>query len=183
MIPNESRARSKPETSDVAGAVTVTAGLLVLVYAIVKAQELRLGLRPDDRPLRRGVALLVAFVVIELRSQAPLIRLGIFRIALAHRVANVAMLLVASGLFAMFFFASLYVQQLLGYSPIKAGLAFLPFTLGIVIGAGARAAADQALRRAGGRGRRPRRSRRSGMLLYTQLPLDGTYLGRPASRP
>ena len=63
-------------------------------------------------------------------------RLDIFRVR-TLRAANVAMLLVASGLFAMFFFNTLYLQRVLGYSPLEAGLAFLPFTAGIIIGVGA----------------------------------------------
>ena len=82
-----------------------------------------------------AIALLAAFVVIERRSEAPLVRLGIFRIR-SLAVANVVLLAVAGGLFANFFFASLYVQQVLGYSPIEAGLAFLPVTVGIGVGAG-----------------------------------------------
>ena len=134
FIPN-SRAEERPETADVAGAVTVTGGLLVLVYAIVKAQA------TAGRPRRTlglgavAVALLVAFVVVEQRSKAPLIRLGIFRLR-SLSGSNAAMLFVSSGLFAMFYFASLYLQQILHYGPLKAGFAFLPFTFGIVIGAG-----------------------------------------------
>ena len=75
--------------------------------------------------------LLVAFVVIELRSKAPLVRLSIFRVRSLPR-ANITMFLVASGLFAMFFFNTLYIQQVLGYGPLAAGLAFLPFTEGII---------------------------------------------------
>ena len=74
-------------------------------------------------------------------------RLGIFRMR-SLTVANVVMLLVAGGLFAMFFFASLYVQEILGYTPLKAGLAFLPVTLGIVVGAGLAQQLDPADRRA-----------------------------------
>ena len=73
--------------------------------------------------------------MIESRSDAPLVRLGIFRIR-TLLAANNVMLLVASGMFGMFFFASLYVQEILGYSPLKAGFAFLPVTLGIMVGAG-----------------------------------------------
>ena len=73
--------------------------------------------------------------MIELRSKAPLVRLGIFRLR-SLTGSNAAMLLVASGLFAMFYFASLYLQQILFYKPLKAGFAFVPFTLGIVVGAG-----------------------------------------------
>ncbi len=63
------------------------------------------------------------------------------------RAANIAMLLVAAGLFSMFFFNTLYVQRVLGYSPLEAGLAFLPFTAGIIIGSGALAGHDPAARR------------------------------------
>src|SRR5262249_38862414 len=76
--------------------------------------------------------LLAAFVLIELRSKAPLVRLSIFRVR-SLRAANISMLLVASGLFAMFFFNTLYIQRVLGFGPLKAGLAFLPFTAGIMV--------------------------------------------------
>ena len=135
LIPN-SKAEDEPDTADVAGAVTVTGGLLVLVYAIVKAPEYGWG---SGRTIGLGLAalvLLAAFVVIELRSKAPLIRLGILRLR-SLSASNVAMLLVASGLFSMFYFAGIYLQEIRHYGPLKAGLAFVPFTAGIVIGAGA----------------------------------------------
>ena len=116
--------------------MTVTAGLIVLVYAIVKAQEQRLGLgctRSASAPSPSRCW--PPSWSIERRSRAPLVRLGIFRVR-SLAVANVVLLLVVGGLFAMFFFASLYVQQILGYSPLEAGLAFLPVTLGIIAGAG-----------------------------------------------
>jgi EmrB/QacA subfamily drug resistance transporter len=134
FVPN-SRAEERPETVDVAGAVTVTAGLLVLVYDIVKAQQYGWTSGRTLGLAALAVGLLTAFVLIEHRSRAPLIRLGIFRIR-SLTASNGAMLFVVSGLFAMFYFASLYVQDVLGYSPLKAGLAFLPVTAGIVIGAG-----------------------------------------------
>jgi EmrB/QacA subfamily drug resistance transporter len=130
-----SRAEERPETVDVAGAVSVTAGLLVLVYAIVKAQQYGWTSARTLGLAAVAVALLAAFVIVELRSRAPLIRLGIFRVR-SLTSANASMLFVVSGLFAMFYFASLYVQDILGYSPLRAGLAFLPITAGIVIGAG-----------------------------------------------
>ena len=77
-----------------------------------------------------SLALLTAFVFIERSHPAPLIRLGIFRVrSLAG--ANGVMLLAAGGLFAFFFFSTLYVQLILGYSPLEAGLAFLPVAVGI----------------------------------------------------
>jgi EmrB/QacA subfamily drug resistance transporter len=131
----ESRAQLGHRTFDLAGAVTVTAGLVVLVYAIVKAQAWSWGSSRTVGLLLLSALLLTAFVVIEQRSAAPLVRLSIFRIRTLS-TANGALLLVASGLFGMFFFCSLYVQEILGYSPLRAGLAFLPVTLGIVVGAG-----------------------------------------------
>jgi predicted MFS family arabinose efflux permease len=108
---------------------------MVLVYAIVKAEDYGWA---SGRTLGLGavaVALLAAFVFIESRSKAPLIRLSIFR---SRNIsgANGVMLLVIGGMYAFFFLVSLYVQQILGYSPLEAGLAFLPFTLGIIVGAG-----------------------------------------------
>ena len=72
-------------------------------------------------------------------------RLSIFRVR-TIAVADSVLLLLASGMFGMFFFASLYVQEILGYSPLKAGLAFLPVTAGIVIGAGLAQQLDPASR-------------------------------------
>ena len=131
----ESRDEHAHKSFDVAGAVTVTSGLLVLVYGIVKAQEKGWTSLHTGGFFALAVALLVAFVVIERRSAEPLVRLSIFRVPTV-RAANVVMFLVAAGLFAMFYFTTLYLQRVLGYSALEAGLAFLPFTGGIIIGAG-----------------------------------------------
>ena len=169
----ESRADLQHRTFDLAGAVTVTAGLVVLVYAIVKAQAFGWGSAPTIGLIAGSVILLAAFVAIEQRSAHPLIRLSIFRVK-TLTVADVVLLLVASGLFGMFFFASLYVQEILGYSPLKAGLAFLPVTGGIVVGAGI---AQQLIRRAGirnvavfGIGLAT-----VGLVLLAGIPVHGTY--------
>jgi EmrB/QacA subfamily drug resistance transporter len=175
MITNEV-GDDKPETSDVAGAVTVTSGLLVLVYGIVKAESYGWGSWKTLGLFAAAVVLLASFIVIELRSAAPLIRLDIFRTR-SLSVSNSSMLLVMSGLFAMFFFASLYVQQLRGYSPVKAGLAFLPFTFGIVIGA---TLAQQLIKRLDVRVVTVSGLSLAtvGMLLYTQLSLSGSYFAQ-----
>ena len=168
------RAENEPDTADVAGAVTVTGGLLVLVYGIVKAQAYGWA---SGKTLGLGALALVllgAFVVIELRSKAPLIRLGILRLR-SLSASNIAMLFVASGLFAMFYFAGIYLQEIRHYGPLKAGLAFLPFTFGIVIGA---VASQQLIKRIGIRavlfigltlGS-------LGLLYFTQLTTHSTYL-------
>ncbi|MDX6425444.1 MAG: hypothetical protein QOD52_849 [Gaiellaceae bacterium] len=172
FIPN-TRSEEKPETADVAGAVTVTGGLLVLVYAVVKAQAYGWADVKTIGLFAAAVALLAAFVVVETRSKAPLIRLSIFRMR-SLTSSNLSMLLVASGMFSMFYFASIYIQEILRYGPLKAGFAFLPFTFGIVIGAGA----AQSL--IGRLGIRLVTSvgliiATIGLALFTQISVTGTY--------
>jgi EmrB/QacA subfamily drug resistance transporter len=123
------------ETYDIPGAVTVTAGLISLVYGIVSTEQNGWGSPQTLGFLALAVVLLTAFFVIERRSPEPLVRLSIFNVR-TLRAANMVMLVVASGLFAMFFFNTLYIQRVLGFSPLEAGLAFIPFTIGIGIGAG-----------------------------------------------
>jgi predicted MFS family arabinose efflux permease len=112
--------------------------------------------------------------VIELRSKAPLVRLSIFRVR-SLLTANVVMLLVASGVFAMFFFNTLYIQRVLGYGPLEAGLAILPFTAGVMLSAGL---ASQFAPRVGVRPVAALGMLVSaiGMLLLVRLPVDGTYV-------
>jgi EmrB/QacA subfamily drug resistance transporter len=120
---------------DAAGAFTITAGLLTVVFAIVKSTLWGWGDPRTLGVLAAGFILLAMFFVIESRSTAPLVKLSIFRIR-SIATSNVVMLLVASGMFGMFYFASLYVQDVMGYSALKAGFAFLPVSLGIIVGAG-----------------------------------------------
>ena len=117
--------------------------------------------------------LLVSFILIELRSKAPLVRLSIFRVR-SLTTANIVMFLVASGMFAMFFFNTLYIQQVLGFGPLKAGLAFLPFTAGIMVSAGLASAFTPRI------GVRPVATvgmliSAAGLLLLARLPVDGSY--------
>ncbi len=131
----ESKDEHAHRSFDVAGATTVTAGLISLVYGIVRSAESGWGSTEVLGFLALAAVLLVAFVLIERRSAEPLVRLSIFSVKTV-RGANVAMLIVAAGLFAMFFFNTLYLQRVLGFSPLEAGLAFVPFTLGVIVGAG-----------------------------------------------
>jgi EmrB/QacA subfamily drug resistance transporter len=171
----ESRVDGVHRGFDLAGAMTVTSGLVVLVFAIVKAQDYGWGSARTVGLMAAGLALLALFVVIERRSVAPLMRLSIFRIR-TLAVADGVLLLVASGMFGMFFFASLYVQEILGYSPLRAGLAFLPVTVGIVIGAGI---AQGLIKRVGVRGVSILGVSLAtvGMVVLTQLPVHGSYAG------
>jgi EmrB/QacA subfamily drug resistance transporter len=170
----ESRDESAHRGFDLAGATTVTTGLVALVYGIVKAQEYGWGSTRTMGTLALAALLLTAFVAIERRSSAPLVRLSMFRTR-TLTAANVSMMLVASGMFSMFFFASLYVQEVLGYSPLKAGLAFLPVTLGMMAGAGV---AQSAIRRFGPRGVGVVGVSLAalGMLWLTGLPVHGSYV-------
>jgi EmrB/QacA subfamily drug resistance transporter len=131
----ESRATNEARAFDVAGAVTVTAALSILVYAVVDAESAGWGSSKTIGLLALSVALLAAFVVIELRSRKPLVPFSIFRIRTLTG-ANVVGLLVGASLFSMFFFISLYMQQVLGYSAIHAGLSYLPLALTIMASAG-----------------------------------------------
>src|SRR5262245_690429 len=172
MLP-ESRDEALERNFDVAGAVSVTAGLMTLVYAIVEAGEKGWTSGRTLGTFALAAFLLVAFVVIELRAKAPLVRLSIFRTR-SLSAANVSMFLVASGLFAMFFFNTLYIQRVLGYGPLEAGLAFLPFTAGIMVSAGLASRFTPTI------GVRPVAITgmvvtAAGMLLLTQLPVDGSY--------
>jgi EmrB/QacA subfamily drug resistance transporter len=120
---------------DVAGAVTVTAGLSALVYALVDANQAGWTSTQTLGIGALAVALLASFVVIELRSHAPLVPFSIFRLRTITG-ANVVALLFAAALFATFFFISLYMQQVLGYDALKAGISYLPLAFGIIVSAG-----------------------------------------------
>jgi EmrB/QacA subfamily drug resistance transporter len=131
----ESRAEGENRTFDVAGAVSVTGGLSVLVYALVDANNAGWGSTQTIGLLALAALLLAAFVVIELRSKDPVVPFSIFR-SRTITGANVAGLLIGASLFSMFFFISLYMQQVLGYSAIHAGLSYLPLALTIIVFAG-----------------------------------------------
>ncbi|NEE04216.1 MFS transporter [Phytoactinopolyspora halotolerans] len=131
----ESRMEASTRRFDIPGAVTGTGGLALIVYAIVNAGEAGWGSVETMGLLAAAVVLLGTFVAIEGRSMAPLVP---FRI-LGNRSltgANVAGLLVGGSVVSMFFFVTLYMQQVLGYSPIEAGLAYLPLTAMIILCSG-----------------------------------------------
>jgi EmrB/QacA subfamily drug resistance transporter len=134
LVP-ESKDEHVHRSFDLAGAVAVTGGLVALVYGIVRSSASGWGSFEVLGFLALAVVLLVGFVLVERRSVEPLVRLSIFAVKTV-RGANVAMFVVAAGLFAMFFFNTLYVQRVLDFSPLEAGLAFVPFTAGVIVGAG-----------------------------------------------
>src|SRR4051812_8207005 len=172
MLP-ESRNTEVAGAFDVAGAVTVTAGLSVLVYALVDATSAGWGSTQTVGLLAAAAALLVAFVVIELRSRHPLVPFRFFR-SRTVTGSNAVGLLIGASLFSMFFFISLYMQQVLGYGPLKAGIAYLPLAVTIMISAGI---ASQLTTRVGFK---PVLAVglvfiAAGLLWFAQVSTDGTY--------
>ena len=137
-ILRESRAEDRA-SFDFPGAITVTAGLSLLVYAIVDAVNAGWGSAATLSKIGGALVLLAAFVIIELRERHPLMPFSIFRLR-TLRGANVVGLLVGMSLLSMFFFLSLYLQNVLHYSPIKTGLSYLPLAVGIILASGAASA-------------------------------------------
>jgi EmrB/QacA subfamily drug resistance transporter len=132
---DESRDEVEERSFDVVGAVSVTAGLALLVYTVIDAPQEGWG---STRTIVLGivaVVILAGFVAWERRRSAPLVPFSIFRLR-TLRGANVVSLLVAMSLFSMFFFISLYMQQVLGYDALKAGVSYLPLAVTIIIAAG-----------------------------------------------
>lgn len=130
----ESRSEGIRRHFDITGAVTITAGLSLLVYALVDANNAGWGSVRTLGLLAISAALLIGFVVTERRAASPLVPFRIFRLQTLTG-ANVVGVLVGASLFSMFFFISLYMQQVLGYSAIKAGLSYLPLAVSIIIAA------------------------------------------------
>jgi EmrB/QacA subfamily drug resistance transporter len=173
LLGGESRAR-RLSSFDLPGAVLVTAGMLLLIYALVRAPEIGWGALGTIGALGLAVLLLSAFVANERRARNPLVPFSIFRIK-GLAAANVTQLITFSGLYAMFFFLSLYMQSVLGYSPSHTGVAYLPLTAGFVIAAGIATSlvphvgtkpviAAGALIAAGG------------LYFLSRVPVDGTFL-------
>jgi EmrB/QacA subfamily drug resistance transporter len=172
LVP-ESKDEHAHQGYDVAGAVSVTGGLMALVYGLVRSASHGWGSTQTIGSFVVAAVLLAAFIVIEQRSAEPLVRLSIFRVR-SLLTANVSMFLAFSGMFAMFFFNSLYIQQVLGFGPLKAGVSFLPFTAGVMLSAGL--ASNLAPRI----GVRPVAAAGMvltvvGMILFARMPVDGTY--------
>jgi len=131
----ESRRESQSRTFDVLGAVTVTGGLALLVFALVDANQAGWQSTQTVGLLVLSVVLMGVFVAIERRSAAPLVPFRIFR-SRTLTGSNITALLVGAALFSMFFFISLYMQQVLQYDALKAGLSYLPLAIFIIISAG-----------------------------------------------
>jgi predicted MFS family arabinose efflux permease len=120
---------------DVPGAVTVSAGLALGVYAMVEATKVGWSSAQTVWSLVGAIALIAAFVVIELRTRKPLIPFSIFRLR-TLRGANIIGVLIGMSLFSMFFMITLYLQQVLGDDALQAGVSYLPLAIAIILSAG-----------------------------------------------
>jgi EmrB/QacA subfamily drug resistance transporter len=128
------RMRARLASFDALGAVLVTAGMLLLVYALVKAPDVGWGATRTIVELAVAGLTLVAFVANELRVANPLVPLSILRVR-GVAVADATQMVAVAGFLPMFFFLTLYMQMVLHYSPIQTGLAYLPLTGGFIIAA------------------------------------------------
>jgi EmrB/QacA subfamily drug resistance transporter len=169
----ESRAELGHRHFDFAGAATVTSGLMLLVYAMTRATEVGWGSAETIGLLAGSAALILSFVAIELRSKAPLLPMRIFRLRTLTG-ANVTSFLVGTALFSQFFLGTLYMQQVLHYSALKTGVAYLPLTLTIILLAGV---AQSLVTRVGVRRVLPvgLALAAAALVLLAQLPADGHY--------
>ncbi len=130
----ESRSGEPDQRLDLPGLVTSGAGLLALVYALIEGNRYGWGSPRIVSLLVAAAVLLTTFVVIELLSRRPMLDLRIFG-KRTFTGANIAALLVSLAMFGIFFFVSIYMQNILGYSPVHAGVVFLPMTVLVVVSA------------------------------------------------
>jgi EmrB/QacA subfamily drug resistance transporter len=170
----EGREVAGTRSFDVAGAVTVTTGLALLIYAVVDAPDAGWGSTQTLVVGAVALALIAAFVAIEARAERPLLPLGTFRNRML-RSANIGVVLTAAALFPMWFMLTMYTQDVLGYTPLEAGLAQLPIALLIIVSA---APTQQLVTRMG-----PRVPLAAGLVMiagglfwFAQLSAGGSFL-------
>jgi MFS family permease len=160
---------------DVAGAITVTTSLMLAVYAIVNGNDSGWGSTQTLGLLALSALLLGVFLVIESRVSAPLMPLGLFRLRNVA-TANVVGVLWAAAMFAWFFLSALYLQLVLGYSPLEVGLGFLPTNIlmgALSVGVSAKLVMRYGVRPPLGVGLT---IAAAGLVLFARAPVDGSYL-------
>ena len=170
---HESRAEVDHRHFDVLGATSITAGLMLLVYGMTRAAQHGWGSAETIALLTASGGLVLAFVGIELRSSAPLLPMRLFRLRTLSG-SNLAGLLLGGALFSQFFLLTLYMQQVLHYSALQTGVAYIALTLAIIIFANV----SQALAlRVGIRPLLPMGLllAAAGLVLYARLPVHGHY--------
>src|SRR6516225_12137707 len=167
--------RSVPGGFDAVGAVLVTASMLLLIFTLVKAPDVGWGAGRTIGGLAASAVLMAVFLVNEQRRAHPLVPLSIFRIK-GLAAADATQVIAWAGFYSMFFFVTLYMQNVLGYSQIEAGSAYLPATAGVAISSGI---ASQLFARVGTRPIIVAGALISAGAVYwlAQIPVDGSYLG------
>jgi predicted MFS family arabinose efflux permease len=173
VLLKESRADLDHRHFDTAGAASITGGLMLLVYALTHASQHGWVTAETIGLLAASAALVVGFLVIEMRSPAPLLPLRIFRLR-TLTASNITALLMGAAVFSQFFLLTLYMQQVLHYSALKTGVAYIALTLSII---GFSAVSQALVTRVGIRLVLPVGMALSaaGLVLYAQLPVHGTY--------
>src|SRR4051794_18942937 len=134
LIPDDRR-RAQLANFDITGSLLATGGMLLLVFGLVKAPGQGWGATSTIAELAGAAALLLAFLANEARRRNPLLPLSVFRIR-GLAAADVTQLIAFAGFLSMFFFLTLYMQNVLGWSPIQTGAAYLPLTVAVIISAG-----------------------------------------------
>jgi EmrB/QacA subfamily drug resistance transporter len=169
----ESRADLRHRNFDFAGAASITSGLMLLVYALTRATQHGWATAETIGLLSASAALIAAFFAIELRSKAPLLPLRIFRLR-TLTASNISGLLMGGAIFAQFFLLTLYMQQVLHYSALKTGVAYIGLTLTIIVFS---AVAQALVTRIGVRRVLPAGLALStvALVLFARLPVNGHY--------
>ncbi|MEA2496915.1 MAG: hypothetical protein QOJ29_4826 [Thermoleophilaceae bacterium] len=169
----ESRAELAHRNFDFGGAASITGGLMLLVYAMTRAAQHGWATAETAGLLAASVALVVAFFVIEMRSKAPLLPLRIFRLRTLS-ASNLTGLLMGAAIFSQFFLLTLYMQEVLHYSALKTGVAYIALTVSII---GFSAASQALVTRIGIRRVLPVGLGLStvALVLFAQLPVNGHY--------
>src|SRR6267142_53188 len=169
----ESRADLPNRSFDIAGAATITGGLMLLVYGMTRATQHGWGTSATIALLAASAALVASFFVIESRTKAPLLPLRILRLRTLAG-SNLSALIATAAVFSQFFLLTLYMQQVLHYSALKTGVAYITLTLSIIAFSGIAQALATRI------GIRPVLTAglllsAGGLVLYAQLPVHGQY--------
>src|SRR5262249_28147588 len=173
VLLRESKAELNHRYFDFSGAASITGGLMLLVYALTQATQHGWATAETVVLLVASAVLILAFFVIEQRSKAPLLPLRIFRLRTLTG-SNVAGLLMGGAIFAQFFLLTLYMQQVLHYSALKTGVAYIGLTLTIIVFS---AVAQALVTRVGVRKVLPAGLALStvALVLFARLPVHGSY--------
>jgi EmrB/QacA subfamily drug resistance transporter len=174
LLADDRHTASQASTFDTQGAALITGAMLLLVYSLVRVPVVGWGSAQTIGTLAGSAVLVAAFARNELRSRNPLVPFAILRVK-GLVAADVTQLIAFAGFLSMFFFVTLYMQEVLHYSPLKAGAAYLPITVGFVLAGGI---ASQLITRIG---TRPVvvvgcLIAAAGIYYLSRLPLDGSYV-------